>query len=137
MVSTEANAGARSASPTAPRAERVALAFSVMGLVLCAVLAFGLVTPDLGPWHWYGFVRVHHLGGFAIIIGCFGPPFAGLGAILGWMAIRREIKWEASTRLARTAVTIGILGIALAILGLAGNLLLPGLLHETQAQPWW
>jgi hypothetical protein len=113
-----------STSSVAPAPGAAALFFSGLGLVLCAVLAFALVAPHLGPWGWYAFVRRHNLDFWALVIGWPRVFFAGLGTLLGWLSLHPGRRVGPSARLARAAVVVGIVAIALAALGRTGDLLL-------------
>jgi len=99
----------------------LALVSSVLGLVLCFLMAFGLMAlPVLAPLHMYTFIGLRGLDLWALIIGAPGPLPAALGIGLGWWARWAGRRRGASTRLA-AAITVGLIALALTALAWAAN----------------
>lgn len=108
--------------PGSASASVVALMFSGIGLVLCALMAFGLLAlPFLQPMGLYGFIGVHSLDLWALVVGATGPIPAVVGIVLGWWARRDARKNGWPTRTATSAVVVGLVALGLAALGWVVN----------------
>ena len=100
----------------------VAFVLSSLGLLLCAVLAFGfLALPVLDRFHAYSYVGFHDLDFLALVVGLPGPLFAAAGVVLGWWTRRVGRQRGTSTRLATAAVTVGLTALALVTVAWAVN----------------
>jgi hypothetical protein len=90
--------------PGSSSASWVALMFSGIGLVLCALMAFGLLAlPILQPLGLYGSIGVRSLDLWALVVGATGPIPAVVGIVLGWWARRDAKRQEWPTRTATSA----------------------------------
>jgi hypothetical protein len=104
--------------PGSSSAAMVALMFSIIGLVLCALMAFGLLAmPVLEPLGLYGFIGAHDLDLWALLVGVLGPIPAVVGIVFGVWTRRDAAKHGWPTRTATSAVAVGLAGLALAALG--------------------
>lgn len=108
--------------PGSSSAALVALMFSGIGLVLCALMAFGLLAlPVLDPLGLYGPIGARSLDLWALVVGVTGPIPAVVGIVLGWWARRDAMKRGWPTRTATGAVAVGLAALGLAALGWAVN----------------
>jgi hypothetical protein len=108
--------------PGSSSASWVALLFSGIGLVLCALMAFGLLAlPILQPLGVYGPIGAQSLDLWALVVGATGPIPAVVGIVLGWWARRDARKQGWPTRTATSAVVVGLVALGLAALGWAVN----------------
>lgn len=82
----------------------VALVVSGLGLVFCAAAFFGLLSLLVGVY--YGMV--------ALVYGLLGSPLAAVGIALGVIALIMARRRGEKTRLARLALILGVIGVALA-----------------------
>jgi len=95
---------------------------SFLGLVLCALLAFGLLAlPVLDPLGMYSYIGWHQLDLLALVIGTLGPIPAMVGVVLGWWARRSGRRSGSSTRLATAALVLGLVALALTAVSFAMN----------------
>ena len=100
----------------------VALMFSIVGLVMCALMAFGLLAlPVLGPLHLYSSIGLHALDLWALTLGALGPVPAALGLGLGLWARREAKKRAVAPTSATAAIVVALAALALTALAWAAN----------------
>jgi hypothetical protein len=103
--------------PRTSSASWAALMFSIIGLALCALMAFGLlampVLDPLGLWS----IRVHDAADLALIVGAVGPIPAVVGIVLGVWARRDAGRRGWPTRTAASAMVVGLVAVGLTALG--------------------
>jgi hypothetical protein len=103
--------------PGTSSASWAALMFSIIGLVLCALMAFGLlavpVLDALGLWS----IRVHDAADLALTVGAVGPIPVVVGIVLGVWARGDAGRHGWPTRTATTAMVVGLVALGLTALG--------------------
>lgn len=104
--------------PGSSSAATIALVFSIIGLVLCALMALGLLAmPVLAPLGLYGYIGAHQLDLWALLVGALGPIPAIVGIVLGVWTRRDAAKHGWPTRTATSAVVVGLASLGLTALG--------------------